>query len=74
MSAKLSAGLRSAGQGREEMGIYSRTQGEQPPAANVLWVGAQGNFSSTVSKFYIYLLSVSKKEKQRQEKPQEEIG
>lgn len=56
------------------MGIYSRTQGEQPPAANVLWVGAQGNFSSPVSKFYIYLLSGSKKKKQRQEKLQEEIG
>lgn len=43
VSAKLSAGPGSTGQGREEMGIYSRSQGEQPPAANVLWVQIMGH-------------------------------
>lgn len=42
VSAKLSAGPGSAGEGREEMGIHCRIQGEQPLAANVLWVQRMG--------------------------------
>lgn len=38
VSAKLSAGPQSAEAGGEEVGIYSSLQGEQPPAANMLWV------------------------------------